>query len=450
MPDRLPIGPYRTVQLADKVAAPWYVVPFDLHGRCEAPLTRDYLLDDLQNGDYTDVFLFSHGWNNDWTTATNRYEDFFQGYVQLRRDRDLQYPRLVHPLFVGVFWPSTALVLPQERGPAFAGIPSERPKQEDFEIAQEREEVQSLAQSIAAQDLENFYTLAQRPENITRDEALELARILRPIYRTSYDDLSSVDSAPTAEDLVDVWSATGRPDDEVDTSGEFGFAEGTGGTLDAASLLNVIDPRRIIRLVTVLQMKDRAGTVGAHGVNELLCQLLAKKSTVRLHLIGHSYGCKIVLSALCARDLPRSVNSLLLLQPAISYLCFAQDATGDGKPGGYRIALSRVEQPVLSTFSTQDEALRRFFHLAVRRKIDLGEMRIAGVPPSRYAALGGYGPGGCESDCRETAMKVVGEHYPLGGDVPKIYGVNGSQAILSHGDISNPFTWWALYDQVAR
>src|SRR5204863_823662 len=124
---------------------------------------------------------------------------------------------------------------------------------------------------------------------------------------------------------------------------------------------------------------------------------ILKAPTARVHLIGHSYACKVVLSALCFQELPRPVTSLLLLQPAISYLCFAAaDATGTGKPGGYHDALDKVEQPILTTYSTHDVALRDLFHLAVRRPFDQGEEHIgADVPPSPYAALGGYGPGGC-------------------------------------------------------
>jgi hypothetical protein len=66
------------------------------------------------------------------------------------------------------------------------------------------------------------------------------------------------------------------------------------------------------------------------------------------------------------------------------------------RPGGYRRALDRVFRPILCTFSQHDAPLHRFFHLILRRDKDLGEMKIAaaGEPPSRFAALGGYGPRG--------------------------------------------------------
>ena len=217
---------------------------------------------------------------------------------------------------------------------------------------------------------------------------------------------------------------------------------------EAAGILDFLDPRLIIRLATVLQMKDRAGVVGAHGVSALLIDIL-KNTTARVHLIGHSYGCKLILSALGFQELPRSVYSVLLLQPAISYLCFAVDATGTGLEGGYRGALKRVEQSIMTTYSARDIPLTQFFHLAVRRPSDIGDEQIAGAPPpSRYAALGGFGPGGCDTDCSEVEMKQIGDLYDLVSNDRMIHVLNGVQVISGHGDVSNNSTWWALYNQV--
>jgi pimeloyl-ACP methyl ester carboxylesterase len=229
----------------------------------------------------------------------------------------------------------------------------------------------------------------------------------------------------------------------------------------SAGALSFLDPRAIVRLATVLQMKDRAGTVGAVGVGPLLRDLLAAgEGTARVHLVGHSYGGKVVLAALCHQPLPRPVNSLLLLQPAVSYLCFAAAVPDLGRPGGYRTALERVELPIMTTFSARDFPLTRVFHLAVRRWSDLGEGPVAaparepGLPraalaPNRYAALGGYGPGGCSAgECSEIAMRAPGEHYDLGPDQPRLLALRGDDYIADHGDVGIPATWWALLNQV--
>ena len=85
-----------------------------------------------------------------------------------------------------------------------------------------------------------------------------------------------------------------------------------------------------------------------------------------------------MLSA-CAAVAVAPVASVLLLQPAVSYLCFAVDA--DGQTSRWlsqraRANLRHSADP--ASFSSRD-GLARLFHFAVRRKSDVGEQRIAAV-----------------------------------------------------------------------
>ena len=76
--DSLPIGPYKAVHL-NGVEVPWYIIPFDREGECTGPETRKHLMERLKADPYTDVYLFSHGWNNAWKEATQRYDSFVEG-----------------------------------------------------------------------------------------------------------------------------------------------------------------------------------------------------------------------------------------------------------------------------------------------------------------------------------------------------------------------------------
>jgi hypothetical protein len=448
MTDRLPLGPYRTIPVPGGVDAPWYVIPFDKDGRCTGPRTRDHLVTALENGDYSDVYVFSHGWNNAWAEASSRYEHFITGYGELRRNRGLG--RDYRPLLIGVFWPSAVLVLPWERGPQFAAMANGAAR-DDMLVAQERREVEELAGSISSPLVERFYEFAQLERDLTEPEAKELAEMLAPLYSTDNEELLEGADPPDGAELLEVWSrlpaAEPRTPSVGDVEEDFGTVTLANEELRSAGILGW-KARDAIRATTVWMMKDRAGVVGAKGVGPLLVDALGAATDAAVHMVGHSYGCKVCLSAISVGPLPRAVASLLLLQPAVNHLCFAEDATGDGRPGGYRVVMDRVVSPILSTFSAHDQALTRFFHLAVRRGSDLGEMRIAGAPPSRYAALGGFGPRGCGDDCREIMMPAPGEPYPL-SEGPRIFALNATAAISSHGDVSNDATWWALYSQVA-
>ena len=57
------------------------MLPFDKRGVCEAPATHARLLEDVAAGRYTDIFVFSHGWNNDWPGAVRAYRHFINGFM---------------------------------------------------------------------------------------------------------------------------------------------------------------------------------------------------------------------------------------------------------------------------------------------------------------------------------------------------------------------------------
>jgi pimeloyl-ACP methyl ester carboxylesterase len=177
---------------------------------------------------------------------------------------------------------------------------------------------------------------------------------------------------------------------------------------------------------------------------------LLARTTARVHLTGHSYGGKVVLSALSLVQHPRKVTSLLLLQPAVNTFCFAEKIPEHGgQPGAFRVALDRTERPVFTTFSAHDSPLTRFFHVALRRDTDLGEVRPAGAP-SKFAALGGFGPSGLRAG-ESTTLPMLGppNKYKIPAGV-RLCALDGSNnKIMSHGDVRNEFTEWALVNLVS-
>jgi len=201
-------------------------------------------------------------------------------------------------------------------------------------------------------------------------------------------------------------------------------------------------------------MKDRAGVVGFRGVGPLVVRILGARADVRVHLVGHSYGCKALLSAL-STGLRRRVRSLLLLQPALSFLALADDVPKLGRPGGYAAAKQSTELPIIATWSRKDVPLHTLFALAVRRREDLGEQNIGAAgrenPPSLFAAMGGWGPQ-AEPDVKDLDIlpPADGVRYPLAAGAKKVLAVDGTKAISGHGDVTNDATAWALYSLIAN
>jgi len=452
-------GPFKRLQLGNS-GVPLYMLLFDKGGTSLSPQTYDALIEDLRQAGYTDVFVCSHGWNNTFDEALARYENFAAGYHALGQAHDLPQPDRYRPVVVGISWPSIDLIMRGERPPRIAGGPALPDGDDSIAGA-----VAELASEMPAERAARFAELAGQ-DSLSQHNAGVLADLLASVYPASGDELDDDASPVTAEAVMDVWTDLGeagfgiaqdRPDGPesfraplVDQPGG-GSGPASPSAPQAAGFPGLkFDPRDILRALTVCKMKDRAGVVGSAGVGPLLSGLLAADPAARFHLTGHSYGCRVLLAALCAGTLPRQVDSLLLLEPAVNYLCFAGQVPKTGKPGGFRPALRQVRQPVLSTFSARDAALHDFFHLAVRRRADLGEARIAalGRVPSLYCALGGWGPGGLtDQEAAEIMLTGYPERYDLAAPV-RVYGVRSDSGIHGHSDVVNDFTFWALYNQV--
>lgn len=444
------------------VQMPTWLVRFDKHGACTSPATRALLVDKLGSGAYSDVILFSHGWNNDFNDAAAMYARFLREFETLVAAHPLPRGGMAFaPLFVGVVWPSIWLTF--DSGPQIAAGPA-------GEAVEDNVVAQSLADRVAASGdthaVERLYALLALPW-LDEAQAHELVSIAAPAFGTLADDETATSRNTSADELLvmlramqQVYSGSVAPPRSIDDWGDAAPAAGLATEPQTASLLSFLDPRQALRLFSVYQMKDRAGVVGAHGLASLLRDVITAAGSARVHAVGHSYGCKVMLSAVCAPPpLSRPLNSLLLLQPAVSHLCFADLIPRSGKPGGYRGALERVQAPILSTYSDDDFALHDIFHIALRRDSDLGEQDIgiagdadttAGKPPSNYAALGGYGPRRAGQRLIDP-MPAAGARYPSFDACEAVIGLDGSQGVIgSHGDITSSATAWALHWLMAR
>ena len=414
---------------------PLYLLQFDSDGEIESVEARKGVLEEVVNGRYRDVYVFAHGWNNDFNDSLELFRKFFQGFLTLQPN-----DRIWSPVFVGIQWPSVVLVFPWERGAKIAGNEAEA----DF---------QNRALSLigeeskrAGSDPDRVTTLAKK-ESLKEDEQRELATLLRVAIRGSSAEIDG-DEIPTESDLIaaaEGFQKAGAPP----PTGEFGFANERGPAgAQAAGFLSALDPRNLIRVATVYMMKDRSGIIGSKAVNQLITELTNAGADVRL--VGHSYGARVMLTALATANLRSKVRSLLLLQPAVNQYCFAEAGQIPGRngAGGFQSVLSQVALPIFTTLSAKDFPLHEAFHLALRRGKDLGEAEIAaGEPPSKFCALGGYGPRGVSPASIEVLEIADSGSYPT-RPATRLVALNGSNnRINGHGDVTNRYTFWALSEQ---
>jgi hypothetical protein len=431
----------------DGVPMETWLLKFDKEGTCTSPQTLEALLDRLPTSENRPIVLFSHGWNNDFTDATTMYRDFL---VELERHIASRAATMERPLFIGLLWPS--ILLSFDHGLQMADTNNATQDNAEDKL------ITDLAEPIADQaSRERFYSLVNIPK-LNLAEAQELARLLASSLVKENEPAVLIEEdrgSPSGDDLIAALKVLQTLDGRETTDGNDIPISGTiqqNNVLEpeTAGVLRYFDPRWLLRIASVYQMKDRAGTVGTQGVAGVLSSIL-KHAVSPLHLVGHSYGAKVVLSAMAKAELVRNAKSMLLLQPAVSHLCFASELPGLESAGGYRKILEKVEQSVLSTFSDKDFALHNLFHLALRRTSDFGELNIgaAGEPPSRFAALGGYGP--------RHSKEILIDKLPAPGEfiefpfpiVPMAFDGSNDQ-INGHGDVTTSYTAWLLFCQLYK
>lgn len=425
---------------------PTGILKFDEAGKCMAPDTRKTLLQAIADGGFSHIIFMSHGWNTDFADAMGQYGAFLKHFESVM---DLAPDAAFRPVFIGTAWPS--VWFPLDEGPAMAGT---RASDAIGPV------VAAVAEGEAADRLDTLL----RQSKLSRAEVEEAVAIALPSLRRTAEDEVPEAAELQAEEVVRAVAhmqaaeegprLTGRP-------GAIGAGAPAIGEAQIAGGLDRLNPKHLLRLFSVYKMKDRAGAVGANGVAETL-RMLAELDPPT-HLAGHSFGAKVMLSALTGGPTPKKpVATALLLQPALSHLAFATSVKGRSGTGGYIGALKsdRVARSVFTTYSRGDRALHDLFHLALRRPADLGEIRIAtaaGDPPSVYAALGGYGP----RVSGETLVDPIRPPEAAYGDLlgKTLVGLDGSatidwptakpqRRISSHGDVASPYTAWALFQQM--
>lgn len=430
-----PAGPYPL----PGVSMTSWMIRFDKEGRCVSPATQAALLASIPAVNPPEIIFFSHGWQTDFDGAKATYAEFLQKLEALTGGDSIAGRNL---LFVGVTWPSKWL--PGTEGPVMAG-PAPSGRDED-NVAQVLED---LASALPTPEATEVYELAAA-QSLNADQARRLAELLIQATSAGAADAAELDDGdaglPDTDAVLAAWrllDADTFADSEEPDFNTPGSLDDGPAQADAAGLLP-FDPLDAIRIFSLYQMKDRAGRVGGRGVATLLSGLAAKAGVI--YAVGHSFGCKVMLSAVKRATLPsKDQVRMLLMQPALSHLAFSKSLLGSGKVAGYADVPGRVKR-IYTTFSANDGPLHDLFHLALLRKDDLGDRdaliaaAAAGNPPNRFAALGGYGP----REVAFTPLKLTADDAAYGQAGETIVALDGSGVILGHSEIRIPATARAL------
>ena len=111
--------------MADIAGYPSFEIEFNKNGAAHDPAAVKQVLDFLAQGSVTDLFIISHGWNNDMAEARDLYRQFF---ARVREIMDGHFvPGIEARKFaiLGVLWPSKKFAEEEliPSGAASAGSP---------------------------------------------------------------------------------------------------------------------------------------------------------------------------------------------------------------------------------------------------------------------------------------------------------------------------------------
>jgi hypothetical protein len=451
--------------MTDSIAGlPFWEITFDADGDPDAS-RRDALLAEVPARGVTDLFVFSHGWNNDRDVARRLYDGFFG--LLASQLRDTPAPRPITAGLAGVVWPSRRWS--DEPIPDFAAAPAEAtdgaasitPVAAAPEAATATIDPDTLAGlretfPAAAPVVDEMSALLEGPP--TEEAQARFRDCLKQfstLAGTADDDGEGDSAAPGDEPRMllddhtvlfkryrDALQASGV-DIGADDSGEAGIGDLARGIWNGA--------KEALRQATYWEMKNRAGTVGRNGLGPLIGRLHTAASQVRVHLIGHSFGARVVSYALTGLPDgldPSPVKSLTLLQGAFSHFAFARPLPFDASRNGALAGMNaRVDGPITICFSVHDSAVGRFYPLASIASGD--DSAGAEDPLFRWGGMGADGAQGVDAalDAIQAAGPAAG--YRFSPD--RILNIDASETVRrggppsgAHSDIVHPELSWVV------
>lgn len=413
---------------------PYWEVEFDGDGRPLDPAQSSSRVQEIARHGLTDLFVFSHGWNNDHADARELYRRFFES---ARRVLDAQASApSTRQGIVGVLWPS--ILFPDDAPEMEAGGAA------SFDSAEPAGDPIAELAKVFPKRLATLGELAQllrdQPEDI--DELRRFQVLLGDLAPAQSTDATAEDAVLTedAETVFEALSTLAPPEPRAEAAG-----------LGDRFRKLWAGAREALRVTSYWTMKERAGEVGERGLGPLVGSLHAAAPGLRVHLIGHSFGARVVSFTL--KGLPDGltgpaspVKSLALLQGAFSHFAFAQKLPHDeSRSGGLSGMAARVDGPILVTHSRHDLAVcERYPQASLISRDDAAafdELRF------RFGAMGADGAQAV--DAAAVRFGPVGEPYAL--EKGRFLNLNGDDLITkggppsgAHSDIFYEEIAWAV------
>ena len=433
-----------------QIAYPYFELTFDGKGKPANASQLNALIDGLKQHKVTDLFVVSHGWNNDPKEAHALYQELFTNVKAQEQTVGTSGRTFA---VAGVIWPSKKFDVADDK-PNAASLGNG--------VSRLRNQVDTLAAFLGAgssgakhkKELDRAKELIAQLEK-SGDARREFSEIIVGLLPDSVGEEGGwhlnerVAGAMIADDRL--LKQLGSPPPKVATGGgggstSMGHKPAAGGHVfeGAAGLGDFFKgitagASNLLNYVTYYQMKERAGTVGRGGVNEAIRRVRADLPNVRVHLVGHSFGCRVVTAAATGQATKPNgfVDSMTLLQAAFSHYAFSGKFDDSNKPGFFRnlITESRVAGPILITHTRADKAVGLAYAIASRVA-----GQIAADMGDQNDPFGGLGSNGAQktTEAKNANLPKAGTAFAAQPAKGSITNLLADGLISSHGDVRSP------------
>jgi hypothetical protein len=486
------------------MAEQYYKLYFDDQGSLLNPDEQEAIISTLLDSvePVTDLWIFSHGWNTDREGADATYDNWVSRMQERIRQEIID--STCKPAFVGVYWPSmawsdnmTGNITPSPSASATDRLPSIDPGEFEFEetgavlsgytdewklggeespfeagkpeidranatsnvpgtsmgkarfLAAYRDMLDPRGEHAAHfdQDFSRLYDLIYQPQQPSTALIEEFVHLL---YHYKVDDphsdpLENISVLNAPERVI----ARLKAELETPSVNLESFGPDLGNILLS-----------FLRVFTFWTMKGRAAILGQNGVASFLRDvkhmLQLNRRRVGLHLLGHSFGAKLVTATVLAlADVPDMgppiVDTLILLLGAFSQFSFSSNiVVANGEAGHYAHLIERelVKNPIVAIYSQYDLANLVWYPLGMRLA-DPDTIYEWGDPQDRFGAMGANGAQGLKTNrSRIQNMLPLNASYHW-NDLSSIscLNINGQRYINkdkdkwplgAHGDTDHP------------
>ncbi len=438
------------------VPFPYFPIKFDKHAKVIAPGDSDLrkFLHDAGNQP-TDLIVIAHGWNNNMAEAGDLYAELLTNADQIIKEG--KPPGLAARKFavLGVLWPSKKFDDSELIPGNAAGVGGSL----DVKILSKQLDAMKGGFDSGKEDetLEAMKSLLPKLKN--SDTACEdFVKLARSLVKADLADAGDEANRFFSDPPLKIFKKLAKPVSFVQPApadGTSGAAAGLGGSaLGIGDYFSGVQSaaRNVLNLTTYYQMKERAGNIGSTALNPMLRTLVQQNPQLRIHLVGHSFGGRLVTATAAGAgdSTVLHARSMSLLQAAFSHYGFAKNWDKKNHDGFFRRVVEQhaIAGPIVITHTTSDKAVGMAYPLA-----SLLAGQNAAALGDKNSDYGGIGRNGAQKtpESIDANLRLPGAAYNFtAGKLHNLNALNSDgNLIQNHGDVRNRNVAYALLSAIA-